>query len=82
MKFNRLGVFTYSHEENTSAYTFEDSISKEEKLHRQQTLMDCQSEISYELNQKLIGQTLRVIIDREENGNFIGRTEYDSPEGG
>lgn len=80
MKFNRLGVFTYSHEEKTSAYTLEDSISEEEKLCRQQTLMDCQSEISYDLNQKLIGQTLRVIIDREENGNFIGRTEYDSPE--
>lgn len=80
MKFNRLGVFTYSHEENTSAHKHEDIISDEEKLNRQQLLMDCQSEISYEINQGLIGKSLRVLIDRSENGNFIGRTEYDSPE--
>jgi ribosomal protein S12 methylthiotransferase len=80
MKFNRLGVFTYSHEENTSAHNHEDIVSEDEKLRRQQLLMDSQSEISYELNQRFVGQSLRVLIDRSENGNFIGRTEYDSPE--
>jgi ribosomal protein S12 methylthiotransferase len=80
MKFDRLGVFTYSHEENTGAYKFEDAISEEEKNRRQQLLMDTQSEISYELNQNRIGKTFKVIIDKMEGGNYIGRTEFDSPE--
>jgi ribosomal protein S12 methylthiotransferase len=80
MKFNRLGVFTYSHEEDTSAYKLEDSIPEEEKERRKQILMEVQSDISYDLNQTLIGQSLKVIIDRSENGDFIGRTEFDSPE--
>lgn len=80
MKFDRLGVFTYSHEENTGAYKFEDAISEEEKNRRQQLLMDTQSEISYELNQNRIGKTFKVIIDKFESGTYIGRTEFDSPE--
>lgn len=80
MKFDRLGVFTYSHEENTGAYKLEDSIPEDEKNNRQQILMDIQSEISYELNQLKVGQSYKVLIDKLENGTYIGRTEYDSPE--
>ena len=80
MKFDRLGVFTYSHEENTGAYEYEDDISEEEKNRRQQLLMDTQSEISYELNQNKIGKIFKVIIDKFEGGAYIGRTEFDSPE--
>lgn len=80
MKFNRLGVFTYSHEENTGAYKHEDSISEEEKMRRQEVLMEVQSDISYELNQALVGKTLNVLVDRKEKGIYIARTEYDSPE--
>ena len=80
MKFDRLGVFTYSHEENTGAYEYEDGISEEEKNRRQQLLMDTQSEISYELNQSKIGKIFKVIIDKFEGGAYIGRTEFDSPE--
>jgi len=80
MRFDRLGVFTYSHEENTGAYKWEDSIPEEEKNRRQQLLMDTQSEISYELNQRKIGKTFKVIIDKLEGGAYIGRTEFDSPE--
>ena len=80
MKFDRLGVFTYSHEENTGAYEYEDDISEEEKNRRQQLLMDTQSEISYELNQSKIGKIFKVIIDKFEGGAYIGRTEFDSPE--
>jgi ribosomal protein S12 methylthiotransferase len=80
MKFDRLGVFTYSHEENTGAYKYEDSLSEEEKNRRQQKLMEIQSDISYELNQAKIGQTYKVLIDKIEGGTFIGRTEFDSPE--
>lgn len=80
MKFDRLGVFTYSHEENTGAYKYEDGISEEEKNRRQQLLMDVQSEISFELNQNKIGKTFKVVIDKLEGGTYIGRTEFDSPE--
>ena len=80
MKFDRLGVFTYSHEENTGAYEYEDGISEEEKNRRQQLLMDTQSEISYELNQSKIGKIFKVIIDKFEGVAYIGRTEFDSPE--
>jgi ribosomal protein S12 methylthiotransferase len=80
MKFDRLGVFTYSHEENTGAYKYEDAITEEEKNRRQQLLMEIQSDISYELNQAKIGQTYKVLIDKIEGGNYIGRSEFDSPE--
>ena len=80
MKFDRLGVFTYSHEENTGAYKYEDGITEEEKNRRQQLLMEIQSDISYELNQAKIGQTYKVLIDKIEGGNYIGRSEFDSPE--
>jgi ribosomal protein S12 methylthiotransferase len=80
IKFDRLGVFTYSHEENTGAYKYEDGISEEEKNRRQQLLMDVQSEISFELNQNKIGKTFKVVIDKLEGGTYFGRTEFDSPE--
>lgn len=80
LKFDRLGVFTYSHEENTGAYKYEDGITEEEKIRRQQLLMEIQSDISYELNQAKIGQTYKVLIDKIEGGNYIGRSEFDSPE--
>lgn len=79
-KFNRLGVFTYSHEENTHAYTLEDALSQEDKDFRASTIMDIQHDISWDLNQKLVGSTQKVLIDRIEMGNYIGRTQYDSPD--
>jgi ribosomal protein S12 methylthiotransferase len=79
-KFERLGVFTYSHEEDTTAYALDDSIPKEVKEERANILMSTQEGISRELNEQLIGKTVKVIIDRKESGHFVGRTEYDSPE--
>jgi ribosomal protein S12 methylthiotransferase len=80
IKFERLGVFTYSHEENTSAYKLEDDIPQEVKEQRAAELMEIQSAISFELNQEKVGQTFKVLIDRKEGASFIGRTEFDSPE--
>jgi ribosomal protein S12 methylthiotransferase len=80
MKFDRLGVFTYSHEENTRAHKFEDDISPELKEQRASELMEIQSGISFEHNQTKIGKTYKVLIDRKEGAYFIGRTEFDSPE--
>jgi ribosomal protein S12 methylthiotransferase len=80
MKFDRLGVFTYSHEENTSAHQLEDNVPEEVKMERAAALMEIQAEISYELNQVKIGKTYQVLIDQYENGYFSGRTEFDSPE--
>lgn len=80
MKFERLGVFTYSHEEDTSAHDFEDDIPEEVKNQRASELMAIQQDISLEKNEVLIGKQLKVIIDRKEGEFFIGRTEYDSPE--
>lgn len=80
MRFDRLGVFTYSHEENTRAYDIEDNIPQEEKEQRAAELMSLQESISYELNQQKIGKTYKVLFDRKEGGYFIGRTEFDSPE--
>jgi len=80
MKFNRLGVFTYSHEENTHAYGLVDDVPDEEKRRRADEIMDVQSEIAWEHNQQMIGNSYKVLIDREENSIFYGRTEYDSPE--
>lgn len=79
-RFDRLGCFTYSHEERTHAYTLEDNVSQEEKQRRVDAIMEIQQNISYELNQKKIGKTLKVLIDKIEGEYFIGRTEYDSPE--
>ncbi len=80
MRFDRLGVFTYSHEENTHAHTMEDDVPEEVKQERANLVMEVQEQISYEINQSKIGQTLKVLIDRKEGGSFIGRTEFDSPE--
>lgn len=80
MRFDRLGVFTYSHEENTHAHSMEDDVPEDVKQERANHVMEVQEQISYEINQGKIGQTLKVLIDRKEGGNFIGRTEFDSPE--
>lgn len=79
-RFDRLGVFAYSHEENTHAYTFADDVPDDVKQARVNTVMDLQSQISLELNQEKIGKTFKVLIDRKEGGNYVGRTEFDSPE--
>ena len=80
MKFERLGVFTYSHEENTHAYNAEDDVPEDIKHSRAEEIMALQSQISYDKNQALVGKTMKVLIDKVEGGEFIGRTEYDSPE--
>lgn len=80
MRFERLGCFTYSHEENTHAYLLEDDVPAEIKQNRANEIMDIQAQISWELNQEKIGQTFRCIIDRKEGNNFIGRSEFDSPD--
>lgn len=79
-RFERLGVFMYSHEENTHAYSLDDSIPQEEKQRRADVVMEIQEAISSELNQQKIDQEFKVLIDRKEGGYFIGRTEFDSPE--
>ena len=79
-RFDRLGIFNYSHEENTHAFTMEDNIPASVKQERANLVMELQEKISLEINQGKVGETLKVIIDRIEGGNFIGRTEYDSPE--
>ena len=80
MRFERVGVFEYSHEENTRAYELEDDVSPEVKKARANRIMEIQQEISLEKNQALIGKEMRVLFDRKEGGYFVGRTEYDSPE--
>ena len=80
MRFDRLGVFRYSHEENTSAHDIEDDVPAEVKADRANRLMDIQREISYELNEAKVGRKLKVLVDRKESGYFVGRTEYDSVE--
>ena len=80
MRFERLGCFTYSHEENTGAFALEDDVPEATKLARQQEIMDIQSQVSFELNQEKIGQTFRCVIDRKEGNYFVGRTEFDSPD--
>ncbi len=79
-RFERLGVFAYSHEEGTLSYTYEDEIPEETKQARVSEIMEIQQEISAELNNNLVGNTLKVLIDRREEQYFIGRTEYDSPD--
>jgi len=80
MRFERLGCFTYSHEENTHAYNLEDDVPEETKQARANEIMELQSQISWELNQEKIGKTFRCIIDRKEGNHFVGRTEFDSPD--
>ena len=80
MQFDRVGVFTYSHEEDTSAYALKDELSQEEKEARAQEIIAFQQDISFEKNQQKIGQHLRVLIDKKEAGRYIGRTEFDSVE--
>ena len=80
MKFDRLGIFTYSHEENTHAHNFEDDVPEEVKNARAEEIMDIQSSISYEHNQNKIGKEFKVLFDRIEDNHFVGRTEFDSPE--
>ncbi len=80
MRFDRAGVFTYSHEQNTHGFKSEDNVREEEKKKRAERVMAVQCEISNELNHKKIGKTLKVLFDRKEGGYFIGRTEHDSPE--
>ena len=80
MRFDRLGCFAYSHEENTHAYSLKDDVPAEVKRQRANEIMELQSQISWEKNQEKIGQTLRCLIDRKEGDYFIGRTEFDSPD--
>ena len=80
MKFDRLGIFTYSHEENTHAHLSEDDVPQKTKKERADLIMELQSGVSYELNQQKIGKEFKVLIDRVEDKYFIGRSEFDSPE--
>jgi len=80
MRFERLGCFTYSHEENTHAYNLEDNVPQEIKQQRANEIMEIQSQISWELNQQKIGEIFKVVIDRKEGNYFVGRTESDSPD--
>ncbi len=80
MRFDRVGIFTYSHEENTSAHDLVDDVPAEEKEARAQEIMEVQQEISLEKNQEKVGQVLKVIIDKKEAGRYLGRTEFDSVE--
>jgi ribosomal protein S12 methylthiotransferase len=80
MRFERLGCFTYSHEENTHAYQLEDDVAEEVKQQRSNAIMEIQSQISWEHNQSCIGKTYRCLIDRKEGNHYIGRTFMDSPD--
>ncbi|MCO4292568.1 30S ribosomal protein S12 methylthiotransferase RimO [Solitalea sp. MAHUQ-68] len=79
-RFDRLGVFTYSHEEKTHAYSLEDDVADEVKQERLEEIMDLQQGISFEKNQEKLGKTYKVLIDKKDGDYFVGRTEYDSPE--
>ncbi len=79
-RFDRLGCFTYSHEEDTHAYALEDNVPQDVKEARAAEIMDIQAQISWELNQEKVGETLRCVIDRKEGNFFVGRTESDSPD--
>jgi ribosomal protein S12 methylthiotransferase len=79
-KFERLGCFAYSHEENTRAYELTDDVPEEVKIRRVNEIMELQSEISFELNQEKTGKVFKCIFDRKEGDYFIGRTEFDSPD--
>jgi len=79
-RFDRVGIFNYSHEENTGAYELEDNIPAEEKAARAQEIMEVQQEISYEKNLEKVGKVFKVLIDKKEAGRYLGRTEFDSVE--
>jgi ribosomal protein S12 methylthiotransferase len=79
-KFDRVGIFTYSHEENTSAHDLVDDVPAEEKQRRAEEIMEVQQEISLEINQAKEGQILKVLVDKKEAGRFLGRTQFDSVE--
>ena len=80
MQFERLGIFSYSHEENTHAFNFEDDVPSDIKQQRADDIMELQSGISYGLNQQKVGKCYKVLIDKTEGGYFVGRTEFDSPD--
>ncbi|MDO5607268.1 MAG: 30S ribosomal protein S12 methylthiotransferase RimO [Capnocytophaga sp.] len=80
MRFDRLGCFTYSHEENTHAYSLTDDVPQEVKQQRANEIMELQAQISWEMNQQKIGKEFRCLIDRKEGNYFVGRTEFDSPD--
>ena len=80
MRFDRLGCFTYSHEENTHAFALEDDVPEAVKQKRASEIMELQSQISWELNQEKVGKIFNCLIDRKEGSYFVGRTEYDSPD--
>jgi len=80
MRFDRLGVFTYSHEEGTSGFLLDETVSEDLKAERAGRVMEVQQQISWEKNQQKVGQVFKVLIDTKEGGNFIGRTQFDSPE--
>ena len=79
-KFERLGIFTYSHEENTHAFNLKDDVSEKVKRKRADAVMAVQQEISYALNQKKVGQEFKVLVDRKDGDYYVGRTEFDSPD--
>jgi len=79
-RFDRLGIFTYSHEESTHSYTLTDNVPDEVKQERADVIMELQQGISLELNEARVGQTYKVLFDRKESGYYVGRTQYDSPE--
>jgi ribosomal protein S12 methylthiotransferase len=79
-KFERLGIFTYSHEENTHAFKLKDDVPQKVKQKRADDIMKLQKKISLAHNKSLIDKTLKVLVDRKEGAHYIGRTEYDSPE--
>jgi ribosomal protein S12 methylthiotransferase len=79
-KFERLGIFTYSHEENTHAYSLNDDVPQKEKQRRANAVMKLQQKISAQQNEKMIGKTIKVLFDKKEGNYFIGRTEFDSPD--
>jgi ribosomal protein S12 methylthiotransferase len=80
MRFDRVGIFSYSHEEGTSGYELADDVPQKEKEARAQEIMEVQQEISYEKNQEKVGKTFKVLIDKKEAGRYLGRTEFDSVE--
>jgi ribosomal protein S12 methylthiotransferase len=79
-RFDRVGTFTYSHEENTGAYSFEDDVPQEVKEQRAEEIMAVQQDISFEKNQEKVGKVFRVLVDKKEAGRYLGRTEFDSVE--
>ena len=79
-RFERLGIFGYSHEENTHAFLLKDNVPKKTKEARTEAVMALQQGISFELNQQKVGKTFKVLFDKKEGDYFIGRTEFDSPE--